>query len=273
MARTILVLFPALFGLLAHGEEKSWGARLELISEDAVIAAGQAFEVGVRIHHREGFHSYWKNPGVVGFATKIDWNLPEGFTAGPIVWPPPELVDMAGNTTHGYQRDVLLTTTITPPAELPEKEVTLRARIAWMACADACHPGDESFSLTLPVGSKAVADPETAPLFEQTRDEQPAPLDGWSVTLLSGIDAPEIVLQLSPAEDPPPVLESPYFFSSDGQVADGKPSISTGENGSLTFTFERARFGPEGAKGLPGLIAYGPAGDRRFAVITPDPQP
>lgn len=269
MTRIGFVLVLALITSFAHGEEESWGARLELISANAVIAPGDPFEVGVHIRHRRGFHSYWKNPGVVGFATRIEWDLPDGFTAGPIAWPVPELVDMAGNITHGYERDVLLTATITPPAELSEEKITLDAQVAWMACADACHPGDETFSLTLPVGDEAVTHPETSSLFEQSRNEQPAPLEGWSVKLLSEVNAPDIVLRLSRVDDQAPVLESPYFFSSDGQVARGRPSVTAEEDGVTVFTFERARFGPEGARGLPGLIAYGPGNDRQFRVIAP----
>lgn len=269
MSHRALILVSTLVGSLAQGQEEPWGARLQLISENTVIASGQPFEVGIHIHHREGFHSYWRNPGVVGFATKIEWDLPEGFTAGPLVWPVPELVDMAGNTTHGYERDVILAATITPPTDFPEKQVTLEARIAWMACADACRPGNEVFSLTLPIGDEAVTDPKTAPLFEQTHNGQPAPLEGWSAKLLSKEDAAEIVLQVSRVDDQAPVLDSPYFFSSDGQVADGKPSITTEEDGVMIYTFKRAEFGPKGARGLPGLIAYGTEADRQYGSIAP----
>ncbi len=267
--KTLLALVPALLGPTAHGESGDWGARIELISENSVVAAGVPFEVGVAISHREGFHSYWKNPGVVGFATRVEWKLPEGFKASPLVWPTPELVDMAGHTTHGYERDVLLTATITPSAEFPGKEVTLRARIAWMACAEACHPGNEFFSLTLPVGTKPIIDPGTAPRFRQTRQARPAPLEGWSAELLSEVDASGIVLRLVPRGQRAPRLKNPYFFSEDGQVADGRPVITTGDDGAMLFTFNRAEHGPRNAIGLPGLIAYGPPGDRRFGSIAP----
>lgn len=250
-------------------EEEPWGARMEIISENRVIAAGQPFEVGVHIRHREGFHSYWKNPGIVGFATQVDWELPEGFKAGPLEWPVPELVDMAGHTAHGYHEDVLLTATITPPETIDADQVTLAARIAWMACSDSCHPGDDKFSLELPVGDKPGPDSKNTSLFKRARAGRPAPLQGWSVELLSKVDAPEIMLQLTRRGAESPLLENPYFFSSDGQVADGEPSITAEEDGGLLYTFTRAEFGPAGMKGLPGLLAWGPEGDRSFAVISP----
>lgn len=268
MSRSLLVL-PFLATATLAEDNKAWGARLDLISEQAVIAPGQPFDVGIRIHHRQGFHSYWKHPGLVGFATKIDWKLPDGFTAGPLVWPTPELVDMAGHTAHGYHRDVLLTATVTPPEELPQKEVTLRARIAWMACSDACHPGDKPFSITLPVGPEPELNPDTAPLFTRARDEQPGPLAGWKVELLSEADAPRIVLRFTRITDDAPQLEAPYFFSGDGQINDGRPSIASRGAGAMIWSFARAEHGPKNAAGLPGLIAYGPESARQFGSIAP----
>ena len=106
-------------------------------------------------------------------------------------------------------------------------------------------------------------------MFRQFHDEQPAPIGGWSVKLLSEVDAPEIALKMTRVEANAPVLDSPYFFSSDGQVADGNPSITSEEEGSMIFTFARAEFGPKEAEGLPGLIAYGPEQDRCFVSISP----
>ncbi len=253
----------------AAGEEEAWGARLKLVSENAVIAPGQPFTLGIEVHHREGFHSYWKNPGRVGFATRIEWKLPEGFEAGPIVWPTPEMVDMAGHMAHGYHRDVLLMVTITPPREIDLETVTLDARIAWMACSDACHPGDEPFSITLPVGPSPKRDPELAARFDRARAAQPTPLKGWSAELLSETDAPVIRLKLTRTGDDSPLLQKPYFFSTDGQVADGAPEVETPSEDVVICTFARAEHGPEKAPGLPGLIAYGPDGDRHFGSIAP----
>lgn len=263
-----VLLSLACLAATARGEAP-WGARLELVSENSAIAAGEPFEVGIRIHHREGFHSYWRHPGKVGFATKVDWRLPDGFHAGPLAWPAPELVDMAGNTAHGYHRDVLLTATITPPATIGESKVTLAARIAWMACSDACHPGDKEFSLVLPVASKPSPDPQTVPLFEKTRADRPEPLAGWKVELLSATDAPTIVLRFTRTSGDAPRLEDPYFFSSDGQVDDGRPSVASREAGVEVWTFKRAEYGPKQAAGLPGLVAWGPEARRRFGTIAP----
>lgn len=245
------------------------GAEVRLISEVGQIRAGEPFSVGIGIRHRAGFHSYWKNPGSVGFATTVEWQLPPGFEAGEIIWPRPERVDMAGHPAHGFTRDVLLMVRITPPREIKAGEVQLAARVLWMACADGCRPGDESVSLALPVGPRSRPDPGFAGIFRRARAELPKPLGQWSGELLSGPESPVIRLRLRPAAGTTAWPEAPYFFSEDGQVASGVPDrVETGDGG-LVLSFPRAEFGPRGVRGLPGLLAFGPGSDREIRRIDP----
>ena len=46
------------------------------------------FEVDFK--HKEGWHSYWVNPGDSGLRTRITWDLPDGFTAQQTRWPAPQ---------------------------------------------------------------------------------------------------------------------------------------------------------------------------------------
>lgn len=261
----------ALFGGLssAPAEEPTKGARLELIAEVAAIAPGEPFEAGLRIRHESGYHSYWRSPGEVGFPTSIEWSLPEGFEAGPLRWPVPERVDMAGHPAHGYHGEVILRARVTPPETLDEEEITLTADVAWMACAEACHPGDDTFSLTLPVAAAERPHPEHAQRFEVARAARPGPLEGWTAEVLSSMDAPVIKLRLTPEGETGPALAEPYFFSRDGQVSSIPPEVERLDDGALLLTFERAEYGPEGARTLPGILAFGPEDARCHAVIEP----
>ena len=104
-----------LFSLaLASAEQETQGADLKFVAAVSAIQPGVPFTVALHIRHEEGFHTYWKAPGIVGLPTMIEWKLPPGFSAGPIEWPSPELVDMASHPAHGYHRDVLLLTKKTP---------------------------------------------------------------------------------------------------------------------------------------------------------------
>ncbi len=247
------------------------GARIALISEAAAIAPGEPFRVGIKITHAEGYHSYWKNPGIVGFATSVKWQLPEGFAAGEIAWPAPEIVDMAGHRAHGYHRDIVLTVIITPPDKITNNEVELEAKIAWMACSDACYPGDKNFSISLPVEEKTRLDDAMVPLFAKSDAEVPKPLEDWKAELLSKPDAPIIQLKLIPDDSSSSPLEDPYFFSLDGQLASEKPKVVLNNDGTEVLEFKRSQYSPEGLKGLPGVLRYQIGGKTFFAEVTPKP--
>ncbi|MEO0444450.1 MAG: hypothetical protein AAF191_00085 [Verrucomicrobiota bacterium] len=51
-----------------------------LLSERSTITSGEPFTVGIQLSHPEGWHSYYKNSGIIGESLHTDWELPEGFT-------------------------------------------------------------------------------------------------------------------------------------------------------------------------------------------------
>ncbi|NNC89864.1 MAG: hypothetical protein HKN82_15510 [Akkermansiaceae bacterium] len=266
-------LFLALLPALAAAEEKIKGVDLKLISEVTTVKAGQRFAVGLKIHHHDHYHTYWQKPGIVGVPTDLQWQLPPGFTAGPIQWPYPEKVDMAGHPAHGYHRDVLLIVEIRPPEVIEAEEVTLTARAGWMACAKQCHPGFATFSLQLPVAERVKVNAKTRPLFRKSRGEIPAPVRHWDVTLESAPDAAEIRLRITPR---PPHARDPggfYFYSSDGQVSSDQPQDAERlDDGSYRLTMTRGEFGPKGAGRLPGVLsAARPFDGPHFAHALIDP--
>jgi thiol:disulfide interchange protein DsbD len=253
------------------------GVDVSLISESSSIAPGKKFTVGLKIHHHEGFHTYWRSPGIAGVPVKIAWQLPEGFKAGSIQWPYPQRSIMAIHPVHGLERDVLLMVEITPPATLANSQTELKATASWMACADGCYPGKKDLSLILPVAAQASPDPATKEAFAKARTELPRPLEHWKVELLSEADAAEIRLRLSPADDQAQAPVEPYFFSSDGQISSAPvQTVQVKEGGVIEITAPRAQYGPKVAKSLPGvLLSKSPLWKNgpNFAAIYPGDDP
>ena len=249
----LFALFPCL--TLVGQAEPLEGVDLKLLSETSGIQPGKPFTIGLHIHHHKDYHTYWKNPGIVGVPTSLKWTLPNGFTAGPIQWPIPEIVDMAGHPAHGFHQDVLLMVQITPPKEIESNTVTLDAVANWMACAKTCHPGFSSLSLTLPVGETAPPSPETKELFQQARKDLPTPLKAWTATVLSPPNAPTILLRLVADKANTPPLKTLYFFSDDGQVSSNRPQVLQKEaSGQYLLSMERTEFGPDKATLLTGIL-------------------
>jgi thiol:disulfide interchange protein len=133
--------------------------KAELISNVSAIAPGETFYIGLKLTMEPGWHTYWEFPGDAGIATKIKWDLPAGFGAGPIEWPIPKAKIEAGDIeVYGYSGEVVLLIAIQPPADLaPGTEVTLRGVASWLVCEEICIPGSAKVEISLPVAATASA--------------------------------------------------------------------------------------------------------------------
>jgi thiol:disulfide interchange protein len=151
--------------------------KAELVAETASVVPGARLWVDLHLEIKPGWHVYWRNPGDSGLPTAIDWKLPAGFLAGPILWPVPEHFVQNGIGNYGYAETADLLIPITVPSELADRQaVRLEAEGSWLVCADICIPGNAELSLSLPVAAQTpVPDPATAPLFAAARARLPVP--------------------------------------------------------------------------------------------------
>jgi thiol:disulfide interchange protein DsbD len=146
-----------------------------LVSEASTIGPGQTVWVALEFNIRDGWHTYWRNPGDSGQATSIAWTLPPGFTAGDIVWPTPHRFDLPPLVNYGYTKHVMHLVPLTAPADLKSgAPVTLAAKVSYLVCSDVCIPEDVNLALTVPTSASAgAADPADAALFTAARSELP----------------------------------------------------------------------------------------------------
>ncbi|HEY7869799.1 MAG TPA: protein-disulfide reductase DsbD domain-containing protein, partial [Methylomirabilota bacterium] len=157
---------------------------VSLLSETAGVEPGASFWVGLRQRIAPGWHTYWTNPGDSGEPPTLDWALPAGFTAGPLVFPHPQRIPVGPLMSYGYTDEVVLLTRLTAPGDLaPGATVTLRGHAAWLVCEKICIPEEAAVSLTLPVVSgRPRSDATAAPLIERARQAVPAP-SPWPASL------------------------------------------------------------------------------------------
>ena len=69
--------------------------------------------MGLKLRMADHWHTYWKNPGDSGLPTRIQWVLPEGWTAGEIQWPYPKPLPVGPLMNYGYEDEVVLLTDLT----------------------------------------------------------------------------------------------------------------------------------------------------------------
>ena len=94
--RKLFAVLPALMVALLLGAPvakadpvQTGHIEVELVSQEAGVAPGSTVYVALRQKIQPGWHTYWRNPGDAGDATRIVWTLPAGWTAGDFVWPTP----------------------------------------------------------------------------------------------------------------------------------------------------------------------------------------
>lgn len=141
------------------------------------VALGTPFDVGLKWETEKGWHIYWQNPGEAGIAPRVQWTMPPGFTVAEPMFPRPfRHVDPAGAiTTNILEGSPVLVYTVTPPAAIADKELTLTGKIKYLICREVCLQETGEVELTLPVKtSPSEVKPAHAKLFADARKEMPA---------------------------------------------------------------------------------------------------
>jgi thiol:disulfide interchange protein DsbD len=181
LAAVLAVLPP----LKTQALEPNSPLQIALVSEVKAVQPGKPFYAGLHLKHKEGYHTYWKFPGIVGVPVSLVWSLPTGWKAGEIEWPEPEQVHMFQIRAQGYHGELVLPVRITPPSDLkPGTKVTLTGKASWMCCGRDCNPDFADLTLELPVAATEEVDARWEPAFAKAREATPQPLDAnaWSAT-------------------------------------------------------------------------------------------
>ncbi|MGP8020069.1 MAG: protein-disulfide reductase DsbD family protein [Limisphaerales bacterium] len=199
--RTFLKLLPVVFLVLAGISVRAAHTQVQLLLSADTARPGDTIWAGVDLKMDPGWHTYWKNPGEAGMATKIQWQLPPGITAGEIQWPLPEKLPPAEVTTYGYNNEVVLLVPLKLAADLkPGMALDLKANVSWLECKEECIPGKATVEATLNVGNetKISADAATIDLWKsktpQSGDSQQA--HAWWEKPASG-DKRSLILEWS----------------------------------------------------------------------------
>jgi DsbC/DsbD-like thiol-disulfide interchange protein len=143
------------------------------------VAPGDRFHLGVLFEIQDTWHMNWSNPGDAGLAPAISWKLPEGWHAGVLQWPHPERFETGPLAIFGYAGEVLLFTEVSVPDDAkPGSSFVIEADASWLACQDACVPGEGAGSVRITVAGKSSPG-ANAELFAQTERLVPAPAGPW----------------------------------------------------------------------------------------------
>ena len=272
MLRLILFVFTLLLTTPAAAQPRETAITPTLIAEGPAVP-GHQVELAIVMRPKPGWHGYWLNPGDAGLPMSVDWQLPAGVATGPLRYPVPTRLTIAGLMNYVYERDYALLVRLKIPADATGV-IPIRAAARWLACTDKiCVPEAGTIALDLPVGT---GPPTERARFDEWRRALPRPLASPAKFALSG-DRLLVAIPLPrkltlgdpyvfPADDGPVDYAAPQKFRRRGDIliADlqrkrGEPAefsgvLALGDGRGLEFTAQPGAV-PEGGSPVGSLDA------------------
>lgn len=179
-----------------------------LQAESDVPAPGRQVAIAFSMTPRKGWHGYWENPGDAGVGMQVKWNLPAGVTVGPVRYPVPQTLIIAGLMNYVYEGPYAPLVMVNVPATMKRGDrLPVRVHASWLACtAQLCVPDQADLSLDLVVGDGGVT-PARGALFDGYRAALPRPLGSEGRFAVAG-RAVRIAIPYPAGAR----LADPYFF-------------------------------------------------------------
>jgi DsbC/DsbD-like thiol-disulfide interchange protein len=165
----------ALLALIAEGPAAAaaspWisnpQSQLRLISGDSVAPRHGELRLGVQFRVAPKWHVYWKNSGDAGFAPVVTWRRAPGLAPPELLWPAPHRFELPGGLeAFGYAGEVVYPVRAAVDAAPGTGLLRLSANVDYLVCEVDCIPYRYDLSLDQPLGERAQADPETAPVID-----------------------------------------------------------------------------------------------------------
>jgi len=266
MIRRLIILFAC---LLAPALAGARGIEPQLVSEGPAPSGGDV-ELAIHMRPAPGWHGYWLNPGDAGLPMDVKWQLPKGLFAGPLRYPVPTRLTVAGLMNYVFERDYAVLVRLHVPADA-RGIVPIRADAHWLACTDKiCVPEQGQLQLDIAVGTGAPNRTQ----FDAWRRELPQPLvtpahfapEGGTLRVAIPLPASVEVREpyLFPITDNAVDYEAPQRFSRAGDtlIAELRPKgsapaqlsgvIAIGDGRGLEFRATRGPV-PEGGTAIGAL--------------------
>src|SRR5271167_1079260 len=139
------------------GPVKAQHLTAELVSLAPSIAPGGTLQVGLVLTLEQHWHVYWINAGDSGEPPKITWTLPEGITAGPMLFPIPSRLPLGPLMDFGYEDEAAFPVQLTAASSLKPGPTHIDAKVTYLVCREVCIPGKAHLGLNINIVPGAPA--------------------------------------------------------------------------------------------------------------------
>ncbi len=210
--RTLWAIFLLALALPAAAQPLQRGPNnitASLVAESADPAPGSTVDVAFAMTPKQGWHGYWENPGDAGLGMTLEWTLPKGVSVGPLRYPVPQTLIIAGLMNHVYEGPyaplvaLKLDPTLAPGTVLP-----ISVKADWLACTDEiCVPESATLTTRLTVGKNGI-DKAARARFDAWRQRLPAPLGSEATFARDGK-----ILRIAIPFPAAGAIDAPHFFA------------------------------------------------------------
>ena len=251
----VVTLVGVVYGARAGISQNEY-VQAELVADVQSIQPGNPFWVAVRFEIEQDWHINWINPGDAGLAPSIQWNLPEGFKAGELLWPAPSRYKIGPLVIYGYDDELLLMARLLPPKDLqPGKQVEISAAVDWLACAEACVPEEAKVRVRLPVRSSyPLPDDKWRTAMDKVRFDHPMPSGGWSVHAFAEDEERYVIEVSSHGENIEAVRGCSFFPLEPDVIENASAQVFTVRHRGFEITLKRAHMSTEIPERLTGVL-------------------
>lgn len=224
---------------------------VSLVPETEGVLPGRTITLAFVMRPAQGWHGYWRNPGDAGAEPRLEWRLPEGWTAGPIQYPVPDRLTLLGLMNYVYEHDYALLVNLTVP-ETAEPGVTIPvdARLDYLVCTDdLCVPETANVSIEL----HTVQPGARNPAFAGYRRALPRPM---SETARFAVDGAR--LRIAIPFPPNTNVADPYFFPVTLDALRHSEAQSISRSGAFLIVETAAGARAASLQTLEGVMEIGP---------------
>ena len=242
----------AMSGELARYQASHSDIRV-LLERDS-LAIGETNWLAFEITPRDGWHTYWLNPGDSGAAPILNFSAPEGIMVGTPKFGSPMAIPVAHLMNYGMVGSSTILIPLKVSAELKEGRVQLELNAEWLVCEQECVPQLATLELKLKAALDAATSLETRSVFVGARASTPE-LAFWDSELKVASVSSELRLLLEPSEVEG--LSSAYFFpESDGIVDYAADQVWVLDDEGLLLRLPKSRGSTEPKTGY-GVLQLG----------------
>lgn len=134
---------------------------VRLLAATQGVGDGRTVSLGLQFQLPGEWKVYWRSAGDAGYPPRPDWSGSENLEKLDIRWPAPLRFSILGIETLGYKHEVVLPLQVT--LKEPGRDLDLKGKVDYLACAEICVPFTAEVALRLPAGP-AIPSPQ-APLI------------------------------------------------------------------------------------------------------------